>query len=65
MQRKLLLGFGFLACSTYLIAIVIYHNASLLELSSVVAAQAAGVAALMYGYAQEYKHPLTNSKTEA
>lgn len=55
MQRKLLIGFGFMACTTYIIALGIYRAADLLALSSVIGAQAAGVGALMWGYASEYK----------
>jgi hypothetical protein len=56
MQRKLLIGFGFLACTTYLIALGIYMKADLLSMSTVIGAQAAGVGAVMLGYASEYKN---------
>jgi len=56
MQRKLLIGFGFLACTTYLIALAIYKGTDLLAVSTVIGAQAAGVGALMWGYASEYKN---------
>ena len=55
MGRKGYIGFGFLACCTYLIALAIYRGADLLALSTVIGAMAVGVGALMYGYKAEYQ----------
>ena len=59
MGRKAIIGFAFMACTTYLVALGIYRSTDLLALSTVIAAQAAGIGALMYGYAKEYENKNT------
>jgi hypothetical protein len=61
MQRKLLIAFGFLVGTTYLVALAIYRGASLIDLSTVIFAQSAGVGALMFGFASEYKNKPTET----
>lgn len=56
-NRKLALGFVFLATSTALAVIIMYRSIApdWLGLSAFVAAQASGILSLMFGYRSEYQ----------
>ncbi len=56
MGRKAIIGFAFMACTTFLISLGIYKGTDLVALSTVIGAQALGIAALMYGYKAEYQN---------
>ena len=55
--RKLALGFGFLATSTAIAVIVVFHQATVdwVGLAAFTAAQASGILSLMVGFNAEYK----------